>query len=92
MRGPFERSIEGLGELCGAPGDGGVEQRLLRGVPVQDRLLGQTQLVAQGVERGRVESPGAEERSATSRIRWSVRTAAVTVAIRVILDKVSTIW
>ena len=60
VRRPFERSIERLRELGRTAGDRGIEQGLLRREPVEDRLLGQPQLVAEVVERGRVESPGAE--------------------------------
>ena len=47
-------------QLVGAVGDRGVEQRLLRRIPVENGLFAYPQFAGQRVERGRLEPSGAE--------------------------------
>ena len=58
--GAVESVLERGGQLGGAPVDHRGEQRLLGGVPIEDRLLADTQLSGEGVEGGSVIATGAE--------------------------------
>ena len=57
---PLQRRLERGGEVGGAAGDHRLEQGVLGGEPVQDRLLGELELLGDGVERGRLVAPAGE--------------------------------
>ena len=75
---PWQRRLEGRRQVAGAPGDHRLQQGVLRGEPVEDRLLGELEPLGHGVERRRLVAPAGEggqggiEDAVTGRWSWAL--------------------